>query len=121
MNLNAEPFIIIVNKTYIYICKATGLDGLPAKFIIDSAESIVKPLAYIVNLSIESGVFPDDLKRAKIVPLLDKHCCNYILRYQNVATQMSVSLIIVAFNLNYIIINYVTKYDNDTGSDSRLW
>ena len=28
-------------------CKAIGLDGLPAKFIIDSAESIVKPLTYI--------------------------------------------------------------------------
>ena len=51
-------------------CKATGLDGLPAKFIIDSAESIVKPLTYIVNLSIESGVFPDDLKGAKIVPTM---------------------------------------------------
>ena len=53
-------------------CKATGLDGLPAKFIIDSAESIVKPLTYIVNLSIESGAFPDDLKRAKIVPIYKK-------------------------------------------------
>ena len=53
-------------------CKATGLDGLPAKFIIDNAESIVKPLTYIVNLSIESGVFPDDLKRAKIVPIYKK-------------------------------------------------
>ena len=27
-------------------CKATGLDGLPAKFIIDSAESIVKVSLY---------------------------------------------------------------------------
>ena len=53
-------------------CKATGLDGLPAKFIIDSVESIVGPLAYIVNLSIRSGVFPDDLKRAKIVPIYKK-------------------------------------------------
>ena len=55
-------------------CKATGLelDGLPAKFIIDRAESIVGPLAYIVNLSIRSGVFPDDLKRAKIVPIYKK-------------------------------------------------
>ena len=54
-----------------WLTKATGLDGLPAKFIIDSAESIVKPLTYIVNLnlSIESGVFPDDLKRGKIVPI----------------------------------------------------
>ena len=52
--------------------KATGIDGLPAKFIIDSTDSIVKPLTYIVNLSIESGVFPYDLKRAKIVPIYKK-------------------------------------------------
>ena len=53
--------------TSLNTCKATGLDGLPAKFIIDSAESIVRPLAYIVKLSIQSDVFPDDLKKAKIV------------------------------------------------------
>ena len=44
-------------------CKATGLDGLSAKFIIDSAESIVGPLAYIVNLSVRSGVFPVDWRQ----------------------------------------------------------
>ena len=64
--------IIKLDFTGLNSCKATGLDGLPAKFIIDSAESIVKPLTYIVNLSIESGVFPDDLKRAKIVPIYKK-------------------------------------------------
>ena len=48
------------------------MQGLPSKFIIDSAESIVKPSAYIFNLSIRSGVFPDDLKRAKIVPIYKK-------------------------------------------------
>ena len=32
-----------------------------------------KPLAYIMNLSIESGVFPDDLKGPKIVPIYKKN------------------------------------------------
>ena len=30
---------------------------------------IVKPLTYIINLSLKSGVFPEELKPAKIIPL----------------------------------------------------
>ena len=37
--------------------KATGLDGLQAKFLIDSAQSIKKPLTHIINMSIISGLF----------------------------------------------------------------
>ena len=54
-------------------------------FIIDSAESIVKLLTYIVNLSIESGVFPDDLKRAKIVPIYKKKAKTEPGNYQPVS------------------------------------
>ena len=42
--------------------KATGLDGMPARFIIDNANIICKPLCHIVNLSIQSGEFPCDIK-----------------------------------------------------------
>ena len=44
--------------------KATGLDGMPARFIIDSANIICKPLCHIVNLSIQSGEFPCDIKKS---------------------------------------------------------
>ncbi|MGL1888436.1 MAG: reverse transcriptase family protein [Reichenbachiella sp.] len=52
--------------------KATGLDGLPAKFLRDSAETVAKPLTYIINLSIECGEFPQELKLAKVVPIYKK-------------------------------------------------
>ena len=42
--------------------KATGLDGMPAQFIIDSADIICEPLTHIINLSIQSGEFPGDMK-----------------------------------------------------------
>ena len=32
-------------------------------------ETIVKPLAHIFNLSFSNGIFPDDMKIAKIIPL----------------------------------------------------
>ena len=45
--------------------KATGPDGMPARFIIDSADIICKRLCHIVNLSIQSGEFPCDIKKNK--------------------------------------------------------
>ena len=52
--------------------KATRLDGMPARFIIDSANIICKHLCHIVNLSIQSGEFPCDIKKAKITPIYKK-------------------------------------------------
>ena len=34
--------------------KATGLDGMPARFIIDKADIMCGPLTHIINLSIQS-------------------------------------------------------------------
>ena len=53
--------------------KATGLDGIPSRFIKDSAGSVTMPIAHIINLSIITGVVPDDLKSARVVPLFKKN------------------------------------------------
>ena len=37
-----------------------------------SADIICKPLTHIINLSIQSGVFPCDMKKAKITPIYKK-------------------------------------------------
>lgn len=49
--------------------KATGLDGIPARLLKTSADLICSPLAHIINLSLTSGVFPMDWKRARVTPL----------------------------------------------------
>ena len=43
---------------------ATGLDDLPARFIRDGAEGIAYPISYIFNLSLKTGVVPDEMKTA---------------------------------------------------------
>ena len=53
--------------------KATGLDGIPARFIKDSASIVTVPIAHIINLSAITGVVPDDLKSARVVPLFKKN------------------------------------------------
>ena len=61
--------------------KATGLDNLPAKFVKDSTSIITKPLTHVINVSINSGCIPSDLKMARVVPLFKKKsktdCGNY--------------------------------------------
>ena len=49
--------------------KVTGLDNIPARFLIDSAEQIGPCSTHIVNLSLEQGTFPRDMKQAKVIPL----------------------------------------------------
>ena len=91
-------------------CKATGLDGLTAKFIIDSAESIVKPLAYIFNLSIRSSVFPDDLKRAKIVPIYKKKAKTEPGNYRPVSVLSVISKVLERVICEQLT-DYIEKHD----------
>ena len=49
--------------------KAAGIDTLPAKVIKDIAEEIAAPLAFLINRSLEQGVFPTAEKTAKVTPL----------------------------------------------------
>ena len=52
--------------------KAVGLDGIPPKLLRLSASIIARPLSYILNQSITTGIFPDEWKVAKVVPLHKK-------------------------------------------------
>ena len=54
------------------ISKSSGLDGIPAWFIKDAAEVIKGPITYIVNLSLRSGIFPNELKLTEVIPLHKK-------------------------------------------------
>ena len=51
--------------------KATGIDDIPvsAKYLKLSAPVISQPLATILNVSIANGIYPDDLKKAKVTPI----------------------------------------------------
>ena len=49
--------------------KATGIDGITSSVIKRSADVIARSLLHIINISIQSGQFPDLLKIAKLKPL----------------------------------------------------
>jgi hypothetical protein len=61
--------------------KATGLDGFSIKTLKQSAPAIIASITKICNLSIETGIFPDKWKEAKVIPLYKAgekdQCSNY--------------------------------------------
>ena len=75
---NSYSFSIVSeNKVLKYlnslgINKATGLDGIPTRFVRYGASIIACPLTHVINLSLIQDVVPDDLKSARAVPLFGK-------------------------------------------------
>ena len=51
------------------ISKGAGLDKIPAKMLRIAAEVIAPSVTYIFNLSISTGVFVDDWKDARVIPI----------------------------------------------------
>ncbi|KAF2357587.1 Endonuclease/exonuclease/phosphatase [Trinorchestia longiramus] len=52
--------------------KSTGVDGLGPRKIKETAEVISEPLTNIFNRSLETGIVPDDWKRANVTPIFKK-------------------------------------------------
>ena len=63
-----KPFVLKQLRC-LKLKKATGLDGLPARLLKDSAVLIADSVTRLVNLSIKSGTVPSEWKQAKVVPL----------------------------------------------------
>ena len=50
----------------------SGHDGISARFIKRIQKTITPPLTHIINQSLCTGIFPDRLKIAKVIPLFKK-------------------------------------------------
>jgi hypothetical protein len=61
--------------------KSIGLDAIPAKILKPAAHILAPSLRYIFNLSLQSGIYVNDRKRARVTPIFkseDKsECENY--------------------------------------------
>lgn len=67
------------------ISKSTGCDNISAKFVKDGRSIIVSLLAYVINLSLRTGVVPSDFKMARVIPLFKKGNRNTESNYRPVS------------------------------------
>lgn len=88
---------------------STGLDDIPVKIIKDCSPVLLKPLIHIINESFLTGVFPDDLKIAKVIPLFKKGNKHVIENYRPISLLSSVSKIFELILKNRIT-DFVTKF-----------
>jgi hypothetical protein len=60
----------IANIIQAFDCKlSTDIDGVSTKLLKAIAIEISFPLSHIFNLSLSTGIFPDALKRSRVVPV----------------------------------------------------
>ena len=52
--------------------KSPGFDDVTAKYLQISEELFATPLCRIFNMSMSSGIYPDKLKIAKVIPIYKK-------------------------------------------------
>lgn len=84
--------------------KSTGHDGISMQLIKSSIDYIAEPLVYIINLSIETGCFPNDLKKALVKPLYKKGSKKQIENYRPIAILPSFSKLFEKIIYNRIIL-----------------
>ena len=65
---------ISVDQVYKLLCalktsKPAGHDKIPQKLLKDAADILAHSLTIVFNLSVETGIFPDDLKTAVVSPV----------------------------------------------------
>ena len=70
-----------------------GIDGISLKFIKQIKDVIVKPLCTIINQSLTTGIFPNKLKIAKIVPVHKKNDVHVIDNYRPISVLPALSKI----------------------------
>ena len=66
--------------------KSTGADGLGAKLIFEAKEIFAPILQHIFNFSVTSGIFPHEMKIAKIIPIpKNKNDLTSIVNYRPIS------------------------------------
>ncbi len=66
-NINEEINMSIIDK--LAPKTSCGFDGIPSKIIKIIKATLIKPTTLIINQMLTTGIFPDKLKIAKIIPI----------------------------------------------------
>lgn len=83
--------------------RSVGIDGIKVELIKNCAYSLLEPLSIIINLSFTSGVFPDGLKTAVVIPIFKAGARDEISNYRPISLLPIISKIIELIVKNRII------------------
>ena len=90
--------------TVIYSLKnsSPGYDEMSASISKQCLDTYIDPLTYLINLSINQGIFPDELKIAKVLPIYKSDDKHLIQNYRPISVLPFFSKIFEKINLNHL-------------------
>ncbi len=88
---------------------SSGCDGISCKLLKIIEPSIIKPLTLVINQVINTGIFPDTLKLAKVIPIFKKDDPSVFKNYRPISLLPTISKVI-----EKIISSQLTAYFNDS-------
>ena len=80
-----------------------GFDQIPAKILKATTESIIDPFVHIINLSLQQGVFPQQMKIANVIPLFKSGEMNKFSNYRPVSLLTTFSKVLEKVFYNKIL------------------
>ena len=89
---------------------SAGHDGISLKLLKYLAPGLLKPLTFIINQSLLTGIFPNNLKIAKVIPLFKKDNPSLVDNYRPISLLSSLSKL-----FEKIVFGQVFKYFTDNG------
>ena len=95
--------------------KSPGVDGIPAKLLLEIVEQISITLATVFNLSLEEGVVPLEWKEANTIPLFKKGSRNKSENYRPVSLTS-----VICKLLERLITDFLVKNDLINSSQHRF-
>ena len=125
--ISEKELINALSKTKLN--KSAGLDKISNKLLKAAGQSICETLLYIFNLILETGIFPEDLKQAKVTPVFkadDKSDCgNYrpisvIPAIAKILEKLISDKLIEYLNNNNIISNQQSGFRKSHSTETAL-
>ena len=89
---------------------ALGYDSISMNVVKESFNLICAPLTYIINLSLNSGVVPQEMKIARVIPLFKSGDKSLFTNYRPVSVLPVFSKFLERIVYNRLI-NFLNKYD----------
>jgi hypothetical protein len=82
---------------------SSGHDEISTKLVKESIVTIIQPLTHIINLSLNTGIVPDQLKIAKVIPIYKSSDTNQLKNYRPISLLPAFSKILEKIMFNKLM------------------